>query len=69
MKKLKSPERCLKRLVRLLRIKLAKGAVKILLPRDIWIANHKGAYTCKWSVHLGKLDRRGVLQGVEDRHA
>jgi hypothetical protein len=49
------------------RINLAKVAVKILLPPDIWIGNHKGSYTCKWAVHLGKLDSRGVLQGVEER--
>jgi hypothetical protein len=56
-------------MVRLTRIKLAKAAVKLLLPPDLWIGNHKGAYTCKWAVHLGKLDNRGVLQGVEDRKA
>lgn len=56
-------------MVRLARIKLAKAAVKLLLPRGLWLGNHKGVYTCKWTVHLGKLDSRGVLQGVEDRKA
>lgn len=68
-KKLKPADRCLSRLVRLARIKLAKAAVKLLLPRGLWIGNHKGAYTCKWAVHLGKMDNRGVLQGVEDSKA
>lgn len=53
----------------LARIKLAKLFVRLLLPRDLWLGNHKGAYTQKWSVHLGVLDSRGVLQGIEDRHA
>ena len=57
------------KLIRLVRIKLAKLAVGILLPRGIWIGKHKGAYTCKWAVHLGRMDNRGVLQGVEDRNA
>lgn len=30
---------------------------------------HFGAYTQKWSVHLGRLDNRGVLQGISDRDA
>jgi hypothetical protein len=55
--------------IRLIRIKLAKLAVKLLLPKEIWIGNHFGCYTQKWSVHLGKLDNRGVLQGVEDKKA
>lgn len=57
------------RMVRLARIKLAKAAVKIVLPRGLFIGKHLGAYTQKWSVHLGKIDSRGVLQGVEDRKA
>jgi len=55
--------------VRLIRIKLAKAAVKVLLPRNVFAGNYFGLYTQKWSVHLGKLDERGVLQGVEDRKA
>lgn len=56
-------------MVRLARIKLAKAAVKILLPRGLWVGNHRGIYTGKWAPHLGRLDDRGVLQGVEDRQA
>lgn len=55
--------------VRIVRIKLAKVCVHILLPRGLWLGNHKGVYTQKWAVHLGRLDSRGVLQGVEDRNA
>jgi hypothetical protein len=55
--------------VRLSRIKLAKAAVKVLLPRNVFAGNYFSVYTQKWSVHLGKLDERGVLQGVEDRNA
>lgn len=55
--------------LRLIRIKLAKLAVWLLLPRGLFLGNHKGAYTCRWSVHLGRIDSRGVLQGVEDRKA
>ena len=57
------------RLVRLARIKLAKAAVKALLPKGLWVGNAFGGYTQKWSVHLGKLDSRGVLQGVADHDA
>lgn len=59
----------IRRLIRLLRIKAAKAAVKILLPRGLFVGNHFGTYTQKWSVHLGKIDSRGVLQGVEDSKA
>lgn len=59
----------IKQHARLLRIKAVKLVVKLLLPSDIWVGNTVGVYTRKMSVHLGKLDSRGVLQGVEDRKA
>jgi hypothetical protein len=59
----------LHRLVRLARIKIAKAVIKVVLPKDLWIGNHFGLYTQKWSVELGKLDPHGVLQGVEDKKA
>lgn len=57
------------KLIRLVRIKLAKLAVRFLLPRGLWVGKQYGAYNCKWSVHLGSLDKRGVLQGKEDTNA
>ncbi|MFA7175289.1 MAG: hypothetical protein WC340_18085, partial [Kiritimatiellia bacterium] len=42
---------------------------RMLLPRNVWVGKHFGAYTCRWSVHLGRLDNRGVLQGLSDRDA
>lgn len=59
----------IKQRIRLLRIKTVKLVVKMLLPPDIFVGKQIGAYTCKMSVHLGKLDNRGVLQGVEDHKA
>jgi len=57
------------KILRLLRIKIVKIVVKLLLPKDIWVGKIKGAYTCKYDVLLGKMDKRGILQGVEDHKA
>lgn len=49
--------------VRLLIVKLVCW---LCLPKEIWVANHFGAYTQKWSIHFARLDNRGVLQGVSE---
>ena len=49
------------------RLVIVRAVVKMLLPRDIWVGNHFGAYTQKWQTTLGRLDSRGVLQGVSDK--
>lgn len=59
----------IKQRTRLLRIKIVKLVVKMLLPPDIFVGNKIGIYTCKMNTLLGKLDDRGVLQGVEDHKA
>jgi len=55
------------RLVMRLRIATLRIACRLLLPRGVWIGKHFGAYTQRWDIVLGRLDSRGVLQGVTDR--
>jgi len=61
--------RPLERFVMRLRLSIVKAVCRLLLPRNVWVGHHFGAYTQKWSVHLGRLDSRGVLQGLSDRDA
>ena len=41
----------------------------VLLPHDLWVGKHFGVYTCKWNVVFGKMDERGVLQGITNEVA
>jgi hypothetical protein len=52
-----------------LRLAVVKTVCRLLLPRNVWIGLHFGAYSQKWSIHLGRLDSRGVLQGLSDHDA
>lgn len=49
---------------RLLVIKIICTA---LLPRDFWVGKHFGAYTNKYRITFGRLDGRGVLQGMLEK--
>lgn len=55
--------------MRRIRLAIVKAVCWLLLPRDVWIGKHFGAYTQKWGVMFGRVDRRGVLQGVLDKDA
>lgn len=55
------------RFVMRLRLAVVKGVCSLLLPRNVWVGLHFGAYTQKWSVYFGQLDNRGVLQGLNER--
>ncbi len=57
----------MQRLVMRLRLWIVRSACRIALPRDVWVGKNFGAYTQRWDVVLGRLDSRGVLQGVSDR--
>jgi len=59
-------KRLLGRPVIRLRLLILRGVCRILLPRNLWIGKHHGAYTQRWEVVFGRLDGRGVLQGVTD---
>ena len=48
-----------------LRFKILTLLCKILLPKDLFVGNHYGAYTQKHDIVFGKLDERGVLQGYD----
>ena len=63
-----SPRR-LDRIVMRLRLAIVRAVCWIFMPRNVWAGKHYGAYTCRWSIQLGKLDNRGVLQGLSDRDA
>ena len=49
-----------------LRLAILRVACRLLLPRDLWIGKHYVA-SQRWDITLGRLDGRGVLQGVLDR--
>jgi len=34
------------------------------IPENTWIGRHAGAYTCSTAWSAGRLDSRGVLQGL-----
>lgn len=38
--------------------------LKLLLPRNVWVGKHLGAYTQRWDIIFARLDDRGVLQGM-----
>lgn len=57
------------RLVMRFRLAIVRAVCWAFLPRNVWVGKHFGAYTSRWSVHLGRLDNRGVLQGLSDRDA
>ena len=61
--------RPLDRFVMRIRLAIVRSVCRVFLPRNVWVGMHFGAYTQKWSVHLGRLDNRGVLQGLSDRDA
>lgn len=54
------------RLVMRFRLAIVRAVCRLLLPPDVWVGLHFGAYTQRWSIHLGRLDNRGVLQGLSE---
>lgn len=63
------PSGPVERIVMRLRLAMVRAFCLALLPRDVWVGKHRGAYSTRYGIHLGKLDRRGVLQGLSDRDA
>jgi hypothetical protein len=59
----------LERKVMRLRLAIVRLICRLLLPRNVWVGMHFGAYTQKWSAQLGRLDNRGVMQGLSDHDA
>lgn len=51
------------------RLLIVRAVCYLLLPRNVWVGKYFGAYTQKWYVQLGRLDNRGVLQGLGDYDA
>lgn len=62
-------QRPLERIVMRLRLAIVRAVCRTLLPRGVWVGKHFGAYTQRWDIMLGRLDSRGVLQGISDRDA
>ena len=50
-----------------LRLAAVRTVCRLLLPPELWVGKHFGAYTQRFDICLGKLDGRGVMQGVLDR--
>lgn len=57
------------RVVMRLRLAVIRAICRAMLPCDVWVGKHRGAYSTRYGIHLGKLDGRGVLQGLSDRDA
>lgn len=47
-----------------MKILLLKCLLRTLMPKDVFVGIYKGAYTQKYDVVFGRLDSRGVLQGI-----
>lgn len=67
MTKIKQSKFLFNRFIIRLRLILVRIACYMFLPRNVWIGKHYGAYTQKWSIQLGKIDNRGVLQGISEK--
>ena len=52
-----------------LRLAIVRTVCRAFLPRDVFVGKHFGAYTQRWDICLGRLDSRGVLQGMSDHDA
>jgi hypothetical protein len=50
------------------RLRVAHLLCRLLLPKGVWVGRPFGVYTRQCNVVLGRMDDRGVLQGmtVED---
>ncbi len=59
----------LERRVMRIRLAIVRAVCWMLLPKNLWVGKHHGAFTCRHKITLGKLDGRGVLQGVIDPDA
>jgi hypothetical protein len=49
---------------KIIKLKFLKLICKLLLPKNIWIGNHFGPFTQKYTIEFGTLDNRGVIQGL-----
>ncbi|WP_414039315.1 hypothetical protein ACJU26_08795 [Acidithiobacillus sp. M4-SHS-6] len=47
-----------------LRLLVVKLACWLCLPEEIWVGKTVGVYTQKVFIQFGKLDARGILQGL-----
>jgi len=47
-----------------MRIVVLKTVCKLFLPRGLWVGKHFGAYTQRFDILFGRIDNRGVIQGV-----
>jgi hypothetical protein len=56
----------IKQFVMKLRFGLLRIMCIMLLPRDVWIGKHFGAYTQEYNIVFGRLDNSGILQGMTD---
>jgi hypothetical protein len=50
--------------VKKVRVLIIKMICRLLLPKNVFVGKHFGAYTQKYDIVFGVLDNRGVLQGV-----
>ena len=50
-----------------LRLAIVKAVCWLLLPRGLWVGKNFGPYDCRWFVAFGRIDNRGVLQGMSEQ--
>jgi len=49
-----------------MRIKILKAVCRLFLPRGVWVGKYFGAYTQRYDIIFGRLDSRGVMQGIAE---
>lgn len=50
-----------------LRLAIVKAVCWVCLPRGLWVGKNFGPYSCRWFVAFGRIDNRGVLQGMSEQ--
>ena len=50
-----------------LRLAIVKAVCWLLLPRGLWVGKNFGPYVCRWFIAFGRIDNRGVLQGMSEQ--
>ena len=50
-----------------LRLAIVKAVCWSCLPRGLWVGKNFGPYSLRWFVAFGRIDNRGVLQGMSEQ--
>ena len=50
-----------------LRLAIVKAVCWVCLPRGLWVGKNFGPYAFRWFIAFGRIDNRGVLQGMSEQ--